>query len=1051
MSFLSKISLKNSVAVMILFVLILGYGAFSATQIKQQTFPDIEFPAIFIQAVSPGTSTEEMETEITGPIEDSLKSIAGYDSFTSSSSENAASISIQFPFGSDMDKQSADIETMLAKLNLPDNANVTVHRLSAGAAPIYEAAVFSASDDSAKLTRKLQDEIVPAVQKLAGVSSVTLKGAPSHELQIVVDKEKAGSLGISLSSIQSALQGMNYALPLGSVNENEITVPIRLSGSAATLQQIKDLPLSPAAGAGIASGGANASAAGLPGMGASAGGAAKNAGAAAMQQNTPAAVQAVKLSDLATVTEVSEVKEITRFNGEASYVLSVVKNQDANTADVTDSVQSLLDSYSKDVEIHVITNQGEDIKESVSSLIREGLYGALFCIIIIFLFLRNVRATLISILSLPISIFATMAVMNQLGYTLNIMTLGGIAVSIGRIVDDSIVVIENIFRWRQEKGSTLKGKELVYKATKEVISPVFSSTVATVVVFAPLAFVSGIIGEFFRPFSLAVVISITTSLLVAVMLIPVLGASFFKNVKEHKRESRLAGFYRKFIVSALKRKWLVLSLSIVLLAGSLSTIPLLGVAFLPADSVPTASIQLGLPAGSSMEQSNKASIEAEKYIQTLDDVKNVQVSIGGSSGNPLMSMGSTANRATVAVQFEDGTDMNQVVDKAKAELPKLVSASVAGTTVDVKEGQQQGLPSGNNIDVSLYSNNVEDLSKASKQVEALMKQNSDLKDITNNMNEVTPKWELTLNQQGKDAKVSPYAIMQAVTEQLKPVNAGTFMLDNVEQSVVLSYRQQITSLDELKQIKIVTAAGIKNLSEVADVNVQEALSTVNHSDGKTFAQVSGTVKGEDTAAVTNTVKADIAALTLPDSVELSYGGGLKMITEGFTNLGIAMAVAVGLVFLVMSITFGGVVTPLIILSSLVFIPVGALGALLITGQALSMSAMIGMLMLVGIVVTNAVVLLDRVEKNRKAGQPVREAIVEASSTRLRPILMTALATMLALLPLALSGSSTSLISGGLAVTVIGGLFSSTLLTLIVVPVIYEMVWKNRKTKEVENF
>ncbi len=1007
MSFLSKLSLKNSVAVIILFALILGYGAFSATQIKQQTFPDIEFPAVFIQAVDPGASTEEIETGITKPIEDSLKAMTGYDSFTSTTSENAASISIQYPFGSDMDKLSADIEAVLTKLNLPENANVTLHRLSAGAVPIYQAALFSDNNDSQALSKKLEEEIVPSLQKLNGVSSVTLKGISSDKLQIVVDKEKAASLGITLSSIQTALQGLNYALPLGSVSENEITIPIRLSGSVSTLQQIQDLPLGSAA--------------------------------------------AIKLSDLATITTVSTADEITRFNGEPSYMLEVIKNQDANTADVADAVQSQLDSYKADnLDIHVVMNQGEEIKASVSSLIREGLYGALFCIIIIFLFLRNVRATLISILSLPISIFATMAVMNQLGYTLNIMTLGGIAVSIGRIVDDSIVVIENIYRWRQEKGNTLKGKELAYRATKEVISPVFSSTLATVVVFAPLAFVSGIIGEFFRPFSLAVVISIVTSLLVAVMLIPVLGAAFFNNVKPHKKESKLTGYYARIIHVALKRKWLVISLALVLLVGSLSTIPLIGVAFLPADSLPTASISLTLPAGSGLEQSNKVSQEVEKYISKLEGVNNYQVSIGGSADNPFRSSGG-GNQASVTVQFTDGTDMDGIIDKAKATLPALVEASVTGTTVAVKEGEQQGLPSGNNIDVSLYSDNIDDLSKAAKQVEALMKQSVDLKDVTNNMNEVTPKWELTLNQKGIDEKISPFVLMQAVTEQLKPVNAGTFTLDNQTRAIVLSYQQKITSLEELKGIQLPTAAGMRTLSDVADVTVEDALVTVNHSEGKTYAQVSGTVKGEDTAAVTKAVKADIGSLTLPKDVEISYGGGLAMITEGFTNLGIAMAVAVGLVFLVMSFTFGGVVTPLIILSSLVFIPVGSLGALLITGQALSMSSMIGMLMLVGIVVTNAVVLLDRVEKNRKSGQPITEAIVEASTTRLRPILMTALATMLALLPLALSGSSTSLISGGLAVTVIGGLFSSTLLTLIVVPVLYELVWKKRKVKVKETF
>lgn len=1031
MNVLSRISLKNGVAVIILCMLVLGYGFYSTTQIKQQTFPDIELPAVSIQAIAPGASSEEIESEITKPIEDTLKGFKGYDSLTSSTGENAASLFIQFPFGTDMEKMSADVETALAKLSLPSSANVTVQRLSAGAVPVYEAAVFSDGEgaDSDALAAKLATEVVPKLQKLDGVSSVTLTGTKTEKLNIVVDKEKAGQRGITLGAIQSALQSLQYALPLGNVSEDEQTIPVRLVGGVDSLEQIRALELG---GLGVA--GAQA---GPGGAGAGAGPSAK-----------------VKLSDIATISAAASQESITRYNGKPSFVIGVVKSQEANTADVADEVKDVLKAYQDkgELDIHVIQDQGEAIEESVSSLVREGAFGALFCVIIIFLFLRNIRATLISIVSLPISIFATITILNQMDYTLNIMTLGGIAVSIGRIVDDSIVVIENIFRWRQEKGSALKGKELAYKATKEVIGAVGSSTIATVVVFAPLAFVSGIIGEFFRPFSVAVVVSILASLLVAVMLIPVLGAKFFKNVKPHKEDKgMLARGYEKLIQGALKRKALVLVASVMLLAASLGTIPILGVAFLPADSLPTASIEISLPAKSSLEQTNKAAEKAETYVQGLKNVENYQVSIGGSGG-PFGGGPSQYNKAMVTVQFAKKADIEKMVEQANASLHALVAAETEGATVKVREGQQQGLPDGSGIDVTLYSDNVDHLSQAAKQVEQLMLANTDLKDTGNNMNDVSPKWVLTLNQKGLNAGVSAMAVMQAVNEQLKPIDAGTYQLDGQSRDVVLSYDRQIGSREQLEQIAIPTAAGLMKLRDVAEVDVQNALATINHDDGKTYATISASIKdGGDTASITKKVEDDVRSLALPSDVELSFGGGLAMISEGFTSIGIAMAAAVALVFLVMSMTFGGIVTPLIILSSLIFIPVGSLGALLVTGQALSMSAMIGMLMLVGIVVTNAVVLLDRVEKNRKTGMAVTESIVEACKTRLRPILMTAFATMLALLPLALSGSSTSLISGGLAVTVIGGLFTSTLLTLIVVPVIYELAWKKRKVREVEEF
>lgn len=1033
MSWLSKISLKNGIAVVILCVIVLGYGLFSATQIKQQTFPDLEFPAVFVQASYPGASTEEVETEVTAPVESSLLGMKGYDSLTSTSSENRASIFLQYPFGTNMDEVNADVETALAKLNLPDRAEVSVQRLSINSQPIYEAAVFSNKDNAQALQLKLENEVIPKLSKLEGVNSVTLRGTVSDEIQIHVDKEKAGQYGVSLNTIQSAIQALEYALPLGTVTQDDTTIPIRLVGNMTSLQEIKDLQLS--------SGGPAQQGGGMQ-------------GGPAQAAVAPAKV---KLEDIADISTLSSQKEITRFNGNESFTISIMKNQDANTADVANLVKDTLADYKDagEMDIHVIADLGAEIEHSVSSLVTEGLYGTLFCVLIIFLFLRNIRATVISILSLPISIFATIALLNQMGYTLNIMTLGGIAVSIGRIVDDSIVVIENIYRWRQEKGSEMKGKELAFKATKEVIGAVSSSTLATVVVFLPLAFVTGIIGEFFRPFSYAVVISIITSLLVSVMLIPVLGAKFFKKVKHHEKESSLTRSFEKLLRGALKRKVLSISIAVVLLVGSLATIPLLGVTFLPTTAAPTAQLNLVLPAKSGLDQTAELSQEIENYVKDLPGIVDYKVSIGGASADNPFDQSSHSNKATFSLTFAEGSDIESLLGQMNDKLQPMVTAAMPESTIEVKEGvQQSGPPSGNGIDVSLYSSNPNDLAAASKQVEQLMKQNAELKDITNNLNDVTPKWVLSLTQAGLDANVSSFQMMQAVNEQLRPIHVGTYTLDGKDLAINMSYKQQIATKDQLENITIPTAVGVKKLKEIAELTETTAPNSVNHENGKAYAQISAQVKGSNTTEVSGEVQTDIESLALPSGVEVKFGGGLEMINEGFASIGIAIGAAIGLVFLVMSMTFGGLLTPLIILSSLLFVPVGALGGLLITGQSLSMSVMIGVLMLVGIVVTNAVVLLDRVEKNRKTGIDLTEAIVEAAKTRMRPILMTACATILALVPLALSESaSSSLISSGLAITVIGGLTTSTLLTLVVLPVIYLITGKHRKVyvAETETF
>ncbi|BBI32298.1 efflux RND transporter permease subunit [Cohnella abietis] len=1018
MSWLSKISLKNGAAVIILCAVVMGYGLFSATQIKQQTFPDLEFPAVFIQAVYPGASTEEVEGEVTTPVESSLMGMKGYDSLTSTSFENGASIFLQYPFGSNMDEINTNVQAAIAKLKLPSRAEVSVQRLSINSQPIYVAAISSNKDNAKAMQSKLENDVAPKLRKLEGVNSVMLGGTDLEEIQIHVDKEKASQHGISLNAIQTAIQSLDYALPLGAVTQDETAIPIRLVGSINSLQKIEELKLS----------------SGIPA--------------------DPAVSNQVKLSDIAEISTMASQKEITRFNGKQSFTISVMKDQDANTADVANLVKDTLSKYVEagEIDIRVIADHGAEIEHSVSSLVKEGLFGTLFCVIIIFLFLRNIRATVISILSLPISIFVTIALLNQMGYTLNIMTLGGIAVSIGRIVDDSIVVIENIYRWRQEKGKEMKGKELAYKATKEVIGAIASSTIATVVVFLPLAFVSGIIGEFFRPFSYAVVISIITSLLVSVMLIPVLGAKFFKKAKHHEEETSLQRRFEKLLRGALKRKTLSISIAFILLFGSLATIPIIGVTFLPSSSTPSAVINLELPSKSGLDQTSELSQIVEGYVKDLPGVVDYQVSIGGRGDNPF-EKSSALNKAKFNVTFTDKTKIDELLNQIEKELPTIVNTAVPETQIEIKEGAEAaGPPSGNGVDVNLYSNQPNELATAAKQIEQLMRQNGDLKEVTNNLTDVTPKWVLSLNQTGIDANISSFLVMQVVNEQLRPVNVGTYTLDGKELAINLSYKQTIGSKEQLENIAIPTAMGIKKLGDIADVTESTAPNSINHEDGKNYAKVSALVKGSDTAKVTGEVQKAIDGLSLPSGVEVKFGGGLQMINEGFASIGIAIGSAICLVFLVMSMTFGGIRTPLVIMSSLLFVPVGALGGLLITGQALSMSVMIGVLMLVGIVVTNAVVLLDRVEKNRKTGMEVTEAIIEAAKIRLRPILMTACATILALVPLAFSSSSSSsLISSGLAITVIGGLFTSTLLTLIVLPVIYQITSKRRKVKEEEVF
>ena len=596
---LTKLSLKNTISVIILSVLVLIGGIYSAQKIQIETFPDVSFPAVAVQVVYPGASSEDIEEKVTKPIESGLMKLENYDQLTSSSSENMASIFLIYPFGSDMDKIEKDVDSVINKTDLPEKADATIQRIAIDSAPIYQVAIVN-NGQVKNLQESIEKDLIPQIKKVNGVSEVSLQGTKEDEIQITVDNKKAEKYGISLDSIKTAVQGQDYAIPLGSVENNGKTVSVRMKGSLQSVKQIEKTVLSSAASQ-------------SPQMGSRTQG---------QQANVDQQVQSVKpknitVADIADVKVVSVQDQISRFNGKESYILSVTQTQDSNTADVATDVKKEIKDFKKDhhIETHIIMDNGKEIEKSVSSLIKEGLLGALFTVVVILLFLRNIRATFISILSLPISIFATISVLNSMGYTLNIMTLGGLVVAIGRIVDDSIVVIENIYRWKQQKTNQYKKKELALLATKEVIGAVASSTFATVVVFLPLAFVSGIIGEFFRPFAISVVVSILTSLIVAIILIPTLGAKFLtKPLKEHKTDTRFMRNYEKLLRTALKRKWIVLLLSIVLLVGSLSMIPLLGFSFLPGNVNKTVQVTATLPSNSTVDQSNEVAKELENYF-----------------------------------------------------------------------------------------------------------------------------------------------------------------------------------------------------------------------------------------------------------------------------------------------------------------------------------------------------------------------------------------------------------------------------------------------------
>ena len=1035
MNFLTRFSLKNSVAVFIIAILLILGGVYSFTQLKVDQFPEIEFPQISVEAVYPGASPDDVDKQVVSKLETALKGVEGSTKITSSAYESIGIINIEFPFDTDMDKVEQQIDAAIQDANLPEEATTKLNRFSFGSFPIYNISFFS--KDGKEIESLLKDEIEPELNKIPGINSVSVGGYKDDLVQITVDNDKATAAGLSLTSIKEQINAKYVSFPSGQLAEGDSKIPIRVEEKLENLDKLKNLQLTSSVASSPATGAPSGPPTGGSGSESEAPGT-----TGAPEEAEPA--EPIRLGDIAEIEAVSEQSEKTRYNLKDSLSMAITKKQDANTVEIADGVTNILNKYDDQIDYTIGIDSAKDIEESVATLVKEGLLGALFASLAVLLFLRNIRATIIAIVSIPLSILIAAIFLNWQDISLNIMTLGGMAVAVGRVVDDSIVVIENIFR-RVRKSDSGMTNEIIEQSTKEILKAITSSTLTTVVVFLPIGFVGGITGKFFLPFALTIIFSLLASLLVAITIVPILAKFAFKKVPAEEKEGALQRWYGKLIEKSLSHKAIILVVSFLLLGGSLAIVPQLGFTFIPNEASKTLTASLELPAATSLEKTSDVSLNMEKMFDQEDAIADVTTSVGARDFTTGLRLD---NKASYFLNLKDGADVEQTIKSLETQMEDIAKEDDVDVKISIAELSTGGPPSNNNVDVDLFSTDLEALQQAAKLVEDNMTKNNDLKYVTNNFSEKQKQFLVEIDpEKASDRGLSGFQILGTVNDQTKPVTVGTLNLDDKDQNVQLSYQEDLTSKADLENVQLFSAAGPVALKDVATVNEVETFTSIQKLDGKVYARVSGQVKGDNVQTVSSDVKADVEKIDLPDGVSLTSGGGNDDTVEIFQSLGIAIVVAIGLVYLTMLITFGKARIPFIILSSLIFVPIGSLVTLFLANEPLSVSVMIGFLMLIGIVTTNAIVLVDRIGQNITRGLPIRESLIEAGKTRLRPILMTAFATIMALVPLALTTSSGTLISKGLALTVIGGLTTSTLLTLIIVPVVYELFFFKKVKKE----
>lgn len=761
-------------------------------------------------------------------------------------------------------------------------------------------------------------------------------------------------------------------------------------------------------------------------------------------------LKVVYLKDIADIYTGDEAANFfARSNFKEGIVLNIYKLDDSNTVQITKDVEKKIEEFSKDnkdVKFSKIKDSSIAVKDSVNGMMREGITGAIFAMLVIALFLRDVKSTIIAVVSIPLSILIALILLPRFGITLNTMSLGGIAVAVGRIVDDSIVVIENIYRkFSLSKSSEIDKAELIEEATHEVGSAIAASTITTVGVFLPLSFISGLIGKVFIPFAYTVVICIIASLFAALTVVPVMSRFMLsdKNMKHIEKEGIMAKGYKKLLNSVLNHRFIVIALSLLILVSSFGLLKQIGIQFMPASNSNVINIKLTLPVGTSAYETNEEAKKFEDYLKSRNDIENVASIIGdtSSSGGNVLS-NQSANVGSFIVVLKDNINVNKALDELNAKAKEF---NKDGRTITVTP--ENVTNQSESVEVIIHGSSIEDITKASGLITDKLKNMEGLNNVTNNISQRKPEISISVDA----AKAADKGITPAMAAGLVRSYLGDTKIASMDNGstidVMLGYKSKdIDSVDKIKNLEIQGMGDAVKIGDIAEVQQKDGPATISELNGKQYASVVADIKGNNTSKVTKDAGAEIESIksSLPEGITYELQGSNKNIDEGFSQMGMAMFVAITLVYIVMVITFGEPLTPFAILFSLPFAGVGAIIALYIAKQPLTVSGMIGMLMLIGIVVTNAIVLLDRVKTNRTKGMCVREALLEAGSVRLRPILMTAIATVMALIPLALGFSKGSLISQGLGIVVIGGLVFSTILTLIIVPVMYSILIRDKK-------
>lgn len=1054
---LAKLSLKNRALIALVTIVASVFGLIGVSSLKQELMPSVQFPAIVVVSSYQGASPEVVKNDVSGPIETALRGVPGLEQTTATSTTGASMVLAQFTYGVDLAVTEQKVERAVARISalLPESVDPQVMSGSLDDMPIVQISVSPPSGTDPEATARLLERIaIPELNDLNGVREAQLQGARGDRITITPDTTTLSDEFLTKQSITDALQQSGALVAAGSITEEDRTLAVQAGSKLSSVEDIQALPLVRDAGMMQARAAAAQAAAQAAAANAGRSSAATDAAEAQIPAE-PEALPVITLGEVAEVTlEANPQRSISRVNGAPALTIAVTKVSSANTVEVSQVVRAAIADIEPALEgakLSVVFDQAPYVERSIETLTTEGLLGLLFAVIVILIFLMSVRATIVTAISIPVSVLLTFVGLNFADYTLNMLTLGALTISIGRVVDDSIVVIENIKRHLSEAEPGADRAAAIVAAVREVAGAITASTITTVAVFLPMAFVSGMVGELFRPFAFTVTIALAASLLVALTIVPVLAYWFLRDSTKKKPLPRagdqshataMQRGYLPIVKWTLKHPAITLLVAVVVFGGTIAATPLMKTNFMGSDEQNSVGLTQTLAPGTSLDAQLAQAELVEAALDGIEAVQTVQVTIG-SSGSGMGAIFGAGGDGVVSysITTDENAVQSEVQDQIRAAVAKLENAGEF--SVGSSGG---GVTMSSSIEVAVTAPDQDTLAEASDQVVAALGKQHGLKQVESDLAASRPYLAIVVDRaKAAEVGLGEVAVASMVSQQMQPRQIGQIVLDNTSVSIYLSQGAAPNDQAGVAALPIQTAAGEKRLDELATVSVADGPVTIRTQDTNRTVTVTALPAGDDLRAASIEVNAALESVKLPAGASASVGGVMSQQSEAFEQLGLALLAAILIVYVVMVATFKSLLQPLLLLVSVPFAATGALILLIATGMPLGVASLIGVLMLIGIVVTNAIVLIDLVNQQRERGAPLLDAVISGSSLRLRPIVMTALATILALTPMGIGiTGSGGFISQPLAVVVIGGLLSSTVLTLIVLPTLYYAVESRRE-------